>query len=442
MTDETESWLPNLIGGVSIWKLAPDLNEEQFFDGRLLVPETEGSDSLPVRVEWDLTGMIPLPEARERHPAEVTSAVGQFFTCLERTAKVFEAGGSGYDKYKAAFTVPALDADGGAHYFYDPSDDKLKVINWGASPRKIKHEKQYLFGYQDFGALIEKEQEAAAARGDVRKVGGATSAASSAAVGGVAGAAAEANEGTQKEEQRKEEAAEEEKGTLWGRPWWVWILYLVGLLFLLGLLLVFLEDCSGAGSDRGDAGVADGGVADDGAADGGPQAIYGESVDDGGPAATDMRRDGSVADRDAGPVADGGPASADAGAITADAGRGRDAGAGAGTTVNGSGGGSGDGPVIVGPPRRADGRIVYGEHRDPEGRYRYWIPGADGRGVSLPSRVYFHAEAMQWRIVGGTGKVYDFSSAGSEFRVFLHPGEDFDGVVVQWRDRAGDWHDH
>ncbi len=42
------TWLPNLVGGVSIWKLAVDLNEAKFFDGRLLVPETEGSESLPV----------------------------------------------------------------------------------------------------------------------------------------------------------------------------------------------------------------------------------------------------------------------------------------------------------------------------------------------------------------------------------------------------------
>src|SRR5262249_15140911 len=33
------TWLPNLVGGVSIWKLARDLNETKFFDGRLLVPE-------------------------------------------------------------------------------------------------------------------------------------------------------------------------------------------------------------------------------------------------------------------------------------------------------------------------------------------------------------------------------------------------------------------
>ena len=31
------TWLPNLVGGVSIWKLAVDLNEKKFFDGSLLV---------------------------------------------------------------------------------------------------------------------------------------------------------------------------------------------------------------------------------------------------------------------------------------------------------------------------------------------------------------------------------------------------------------------
>lgn len=38
------TWLPNLVGGVSIWKLAVDLNEPKFFDGRLLVPETRAGE--------------------------------------------------------------------------------------------------------------------------------------------------------------------------------------------------------------------------------------------------------------------------------------------------------------------------------------------------------------------------------------------------------------
>ncbi|MBZ0115701.1 MAG: hypothetical protein K8H88_01810, partial [Sandaracinaceae bacterium] len=176
MTEEQESWLPNLVGEASIWKLARDLNEEQFFDGRLLVPDTEGSDSLPVRVTWDLTGLIPLPEAREQEPERVRKATEDFFVCLERTAAVFEKGGSGYDKYKKAFTVPALDADGGAHYFFDPKTDKLCVINWGASPRKIKHAKEYLFGYQDFGLLIEKAEASLGAGRRAAMVGGAAAA--------------------------------------------------------------------------------------------------------------------------------------------------------------------------------------------------------------------------------------------------------------------------
>ena len=66
MTESKENtWLPNLVGGVSIWKLAVDLNEPKFFDGRLLVPETEGSESLPVTVRWDLTGLTPLLNYRQ-----------------------------------------------------------------------------------------------------------------------------------------------------------------------------------------------------------------------------------------------------------------------------------------------------------------------------------------------------------------------------------------
>ena len=56
-------WLPNLVEGVSIWKLARDLNEDKFMGGRLLVPETEGSDSLPTSIQWNLEGLLPLAEA-------------------------------------------------------------------------------------------------------------------------------------------------------------------------------------------------------------------------------------------------------------------------------------------------------------------------------------------------------------------------------------------
>ena len=244
--DRESAWLPNLVGGVSIWKLAPDLNEEQFFDGRLLVPETEGSDSLPVRVEWDLTGLVPLPEARVEHAAEVEKATADFFACLERTAEVFEKGGSGYDKYKEAFTVPALGADGGAHYFYDPSDRKLKVIHWGASPRKIKHAAEYLFGYQDFRDLIRKEQEAAAAGRDELPPAraGARGAAEAMSVGGEDEAVAEAS-AREGEKDEEEEKKKDEETTTEGRPWWMWLLVIVGLLFLAWLGLVVFQEGQG-----------------------------------------------------------------------------------------------------------------------------------------------------------------------------------------------------
>ncbi|HVJ90559.1 MAG TPA: hypothetical protein VM580_12210, partial [Labilithrix sp.] len=129
MNDST--WLPNLVGGTSIWKLAVDLNEAKFFDGSLLVPETEGSESLPVTVRWDLTGLVPLKEAREKYPEETLAATREFESALERVAEVFATPNSGFDKYKDAFTVPSLDADDGANYFFSPAKKKLFVINWG-----------------------------------------------------------------------------------------------------------------------------------------------------------------------------------------------------------------------------------------------------------------------------------------------------------------------
>jgi hypothetical protein len=72
----------------------------------------------------------------------------------------------------------------------------------------------------------------------------------------------------------------------------------------------------------------------------------------------------------------------------------------------------------------------------------YWIEGDEGTPVSLPNREHYHPEAMQWRIVGGTDRVYDFDGAGPNFHVYLYPNENFAGVLVQWRDRAGNWHDH
>ncbi|MCC7535520.1 MAG: hypothetical protein IT379_04880 [Deltaproteobacteria bacterium] len=495
-SDEHESWLPNLVGGVSIWKLAPDLNEEQFFDGRLLVPDTEGSDSLPVRVTWDLTGLVPLADARRDHPERVQKAVDEFLVCLARTAAVFEKGGSGYDKYKQAFTVPALDADGGAHYFFDPKRARLCVINWGASPRKIRHAKEYLFGYQDFGLLIAKEEEAARAAGRTSGVrAGTGEGAAAAAVAGAAAAdaaqattaaasdagAAKTDEQKKREEEEKKKKEEEEKRKQKQKSlWWVWLLVLLGVAALIALLVLWQRCNAPATLDR------DGGVdasAEEGGVDAGEQPIYGRSTDDAGPSASDMgHRDGEVLGVDAGATdADVMDASSLDGEVDAsatdgdvvdasdedddddaatrgdggrrrDAGRSRDAGrrggsggggsGGGGSGGGGSGGGGSGGGGGGGPPIGEDGQPIYGESRDPEGDVIYWIPGPEGAAISLPHREHYHPDAVQWRIVGGTSRVYDYSGTGPTFHVYLRPGETFDGVRVQWRDGAGGWHDH
>ncbi len=151
--DET-TWLPNLVGGVSIWKLAPDLNEEKFFGGRLLVPETEGSESLPTTVRWNLSGLVPLSEARSAHGADATAAVEEFRACLERVAKTFADEDSGYHRYRDALTVPSLEAGTTDNYFYSPTDKRLYVINWGATPRTLAGQKEFLFGYAEFGKVF------------------------------------------------------------------------------------------------------------------------------------------------------------------------------------------------------------------------------------------------------------------------------------------------
>jgi hypothetical protein len=90
-----------------------------------------------------------------------------------------------------------------------------------------------------------------------------------------------------------------------------------------------------------------------------------------------------------------------------------------------------------------DGDPIYGELRDPgTGRMLYWVPGSGGTSVTLPHREHYHPDAVQWRVVGGTNRVQDFSGSGPVFHVYLRPGATFDGVHVQWRGRDGRWHDH
>ncbi len=78
-----DGWLPNLVAGVSVWRLGPDLNVQPLFGGRLVEPEVDGPDGLPNLVEWDLTGLLPLALARERHPVGVAAAKRDFLERVE-----------------------------------------------------------------------------------------------------------------------------------------------------------------------------------------------------------------------------------------------------------------------------------------------------------------------------------------------------------------------
>ncbi|MBI2568211.1 MAG: hypothetical protein HYV63_14385 [Candidatus Schekmanbacteria bacterium] len=159
-------WLPNLVGGVSIWRLAPDLNAPRFFDGGLLAPDTEGSDSLPTRVRWNLVGLMPLSAARGRYGDAVGRALEDFRVRLQAVSTALGTPESGYQQYAAALTVPSWEADGGDNYFFDPQRQRIKVINWGASPRSIAPNQELFFGAQDFEQLFAGTSPASTPPGD------------------------------------------------------------------------------------------------------------------------------------------------------------------------------------------------------------------------------------------------------------------------------------
>ena len=397
------TWLPNLVGGVSIWKLAVDLNEPKFFDGRLLVPETEGSDSLPVTVRWDLSNLLPLNEARGKHPADVDAAIADFQVALARVAKVFATPDSGFDKYKAAFTVPSVEADHGGNYFYSSEKRKLYVINWGASPRSMAGRAEYVFGYEDWAKAFNEK-------------GGSGSVSALAAVG--AGAAAASD--PKKEDKKDEKKEKKDDGKK--RPWWMWPLFALVAIALILLALFLLKACEAQkilGTDGGEAsadGASDSATATDGAGDG-------ASVSDAA-----ALGDG-VADANA---ADGGDAGADA--ASADAGK--DAGKDASTASDDEDDDDTDSDIEIGP----DGKPV------PGGKVTVTFGGASGGQLATakkgPHRRHFQGEAMKWRISAGNDRVTRSEARGHRFDVWLAPGKTFQGVGVEWQDKSGKWHAH
>jgi hypothetical protein len=404
------TWLPNLVAGTSIWKLAVDLNEPKFFDGRLLVPETEGSESLPVTVRWDLTNLIPLQDARASHPDESAAAVKDFEACLARVAKVFSTPNSGFDKYKSAFTVPALDAGTAANYFYSPNTKKLYVINWGASPRSMGGKAEYVFGYEDWakswGGSVPPPPMPPTSE-PMRAV---------APAGAAVAAAAAAKPAEKKAEEKKKDDN--------ARPWWFWPLFGLIAIALVLLALLLLKACeeqrltehADAALDAGpDAGPDSKSAAEDAGAD----AASADAASEGTEAGAD------AASNDAGADA----ASADAGSADAgkDGGKGKDGGSGQGAddddddaitgSSGGGGGGASGGPVVV--------KI-----------------GPGGGAKTSVHRKHYQDEAVAWRVTQGASKVSRTEQSGHRYDVWLTPGQSFEGVRVEWQDKAGKWHPH
>ena len=378
--DPAMSWLPNLVGGVSIWKLARDLNAPKFFDGRLLVPDTEGTDSLPTKVSWDVVGLLPLAEARLSHPTEVEAAVKHFAARLEAVAAELGDATSGFHDFKAAFTLPSLEVDGGAYYFYNPADKKLCAINWGASPRTLGGSEEIVFGYRDFARVVADGSRggaaAAASGGPSTGAPGAT-----AALVAAGAAAGPPGDGAKKEEEPKKE---EKKPVAAGIAllWWHWLII---VLVILGILAWLYRGCA-ADADSGPIPGEDGGTPDasgvsaDGMADardgvgsrgdGGPRRGDGgdgreAGRDSAGDGPRDAMRDGLARDggKDGRGAGDGGDASAASGAD-----------GGPGGIQGGVGGGSGVG-VGVG------------------------VGGSGSGANALPHRAHFEPDAVKWRVV-------------------------------------------
>jgi hypothetical protein len=410
------TWLPNLVGGVSIWKLAIDLNEAKFFDGRLLVPETEGSESLPVTVRWDLTGLVPLRDARAKYASDVDKAVKEFQGALDRVAKVFATKDSGFDKYKTAFTVPSVEAEDGGNYFYSPTTQKLYVINWGASPRSMAGRAEYVFGYEDWGKAFKDKDGGALGGGSVSAL------ATASAV--VAADAAKKDEKKKAEEEKK---ANEKKDDARKRPWWMWPLFALIAIALILLALFLLKACE----QQNNLTIADGGEAGaEAAADGSnDSAASGDATGEAGD------------DAAAGPGADAaGDASADA------AGDGGDAGKDAGKDGGKDASASNDDEEDDGDDTESDIELGPDGKPKPGGKVVITMGGAPGgsgpAAKKAPHRRHYQADAVKWRVAAGNEKVTRTETRGKRFDVWLAKGKTFQGVGVEWQDKTGKWHAH
>lgn len=124
---------PNLVSGTAVWTLAEDLNEGQWMDDALLVPELEGPLAMPTTVTWHVADFVPLPEARQKYPAETREAERTFEAKARALREELSREDSPFARFREAFSLPAPDeADS---WFYDPNQRAVRVANWGATRR-------------------------------------------------------------------------------------------------------------------------------------------------------------------------------------------------------------------------------------------------------------------------------------------------------------------
>ncbi len=407
------TWLPNLVGGVSIWKLASELNAPNFFDGRLLIPVTEGSESLPVTVRWDLTGLLPLHEARARSPLDVDRALTELRDALGSIAAVFATPDSGFEHYKSAFTIPALEADDGRHYLYSVAKKKVYIINWGASPRAMIGRAEHVFSYEDWATKFAPQSPLVPAAASLSRlasssfgtVGGHREVARLARIAGEIGSS-------------EPPVAQGPRVHGKARAWWTWPL--VALLTLsVALLAVFvLKTCEAQVS------TASG-------SSGAPlprQASSDFPMSDGGQAET---RRPIAAVHDAGPTLDvsAGISDASSDGSTADAAK-ESARSSAEEDDDDDGTHLGSAAVGSKVTLMAGGSAGGSD-------------SGSGPAAKLgPFRRHIQAEAVKWRITSGNDKVARSESQAKRFDVWLAPGRTFQGVGVEWQDKSKKWHPH
>ncbi|MEM9696222.1 MAG: hypothetical protein AAGA56_26995 [Myxococcota bacterium] len=433
MSDGDSTWLPNLVNGLSIWKLARDLNEPQFMDGRLLEPEVEGSDSLPAAVHWPTADLIPLAEARHLHPAETEAAMQDFLVAIDRVQKTMGDANSGYAKYREAFSIPSPDVDHGGHYFFNREERKLFVINWGASPRKIARRRETVFDYASFDALLAQRGYEGAPDGSSSPTptpgeGEAPPMLDASSAPGPEPAHPSA-EGDDEPPDHDDE--QPQRGS--GRPLWLGLILLLGAAALIAILL---QRCGGDAAETPDDATAAGRGGNEGASagEGRPDPSSGQ-----GGAATGQGAGGGAAQ------GQGGRTEAGEGVGGGPEGSGGESGAGESNGEGEEGGsGSGEGEA-EGAPVVVDGTsvspvIVPGEgYIIVDGSPR---PSADS---GIPFRAHSHPRASAWRIKKGSQHLHPTLRPAlrkQNFEVFLKPGRRFDQIEVEWRDGTGRWHPH